>query len=678
VRIHLNFPAEVMMMITRSQKPTWSSRRHAFRRWFSAGSFVVACLLCTSAWGASVVYVAPSGNDQNNGATAATAVKSVARGLALAAAGTQVQIAAGVYDEQLPPIPQGVILSGGWDSSFTDAKRTTLTPQSLRTLKPGSDKCTSYTCLTNSKGDRVVTLRSPGGQQLEQLVVLGPDLSSRTDGSSSFGVVVDGASGVRLNYMSIEAGTGATGMAGENKLPPTGTCTRGGIGGGGGVASGQGNHFAASCSDQPAQAGGSVTVNGAVVAKGGDGGPSGHTSCGGVGNVHTSNLSNGQNGGNGQNGIQGPAGAAVPTDPGYFTYTPAGDLFWIGSPGGRGSDGSHGAGGGGGAAGDTDNVYFYCTVSQPILGGAGRDGGDGGCGGGGGGGGDSGGGAFALVVADTTVGSAGLVLFGGSGGQGGQGGASAAGTPGVKDDTPGSGGQSTGKQCCCVSAFGGCGCAFAAGPIIAGTGGAGGHGGDGGGGGGGAGGNGGPSIQLVSLANGALSMDANASVRYAGGRSGTGGTGGKGAQDNNTGPAGNGGTTATQLAVPLQYIAATASNSSSDAPPAQAVDGNPNTAWNAGGGTPAWIELDLKQTVTLAKVNLLVGQSPAGPTTHQLYFGASPAPTAQIATEQIATTDGQWLIVDLSTQKPTGRYLRVLTTASPSWVAWREIVVQTQ
>ena len=151
------------MMITRSQKPTWSSRRSAFRLLCSAGPLVVACLLCTSAWGGSTVYVTPSGSDANDGSTTAKAVKSVARGLALAAAGTEVRIAAGVYDEQPPPIPQGVTLSGGWDSSFTDAKRTTLTALSLPKLKAGSDKCTSYTCLTNSKGDRVVTLRSPGG-----------------------------------------------------------------------------------------------------------------------------------------------------------------------------------------------------------------------------------------------------------------------------------------------------------------------------------------------------------------------------------------------------------------------------------------------------------------------------------------------------------------------------------
>jgi hypothetical protein len=232
----------------------------------------VACLLYTSAWGASTVYVAQSGNDQNNGAAPAAAVKSVARGLALAAAGTEVQVAAGSYDEQLPPIPQGVTLSGGWDPSFDPNKRALLTAQSLRTLKPGKDKCghdgAGLTCLTNSKGDRVVTLSSPGGQALKQLVVLGPDLSSKNDGSSSFGVVVDGAAGVRLDYVSIEAGNGAVGAAGENKLPPTGTCVRGGVGGGGGYNTGQGTIWSSSCTAQPASAGDSVSVNGVVVAQG--------------------------------------------------------------------------------------------------------------------------------------------------------------------------------------------------------------------------------------------------------------------------------------------------------------------------------------------------------------------------------------------------------------------------
>jgi hypothetical protein len=268
-----------------------------------------------------------------------------------------------------------------------------------------------------------------------------------------------------------------------------------------------------------------------------------------------------------------------------------------------------------------------------------------------------------LVVADTRVGSAGLVLFGGDGGEGGGGGSSSDGTLGVHDDSWGSGGQSTGKIC-------------SAGPINGGTGGQGGYGGKGGGGGGGGGGNGGPSIKLGTLADGALTMDDNATLRYAGGKPGTGGTGGTGAQDNKAGPPGNGGVSADQMW--LGHVSATASSSTPGAPPALAVDGDPNTAWNSGGGPPAWIELDLKRTVTLAKVRLLVEQSPAGPTTHQLYFGPSPAPTALIATLSGTTSDMQWLEADVSDPKPSGRYLRVLTTASPSWVAWREIVVVPQ
>jgi hypothetical protein len=663
---------EVIMIVNPSQQRQWPPRRCAFRLLGSAGPLVVACLLYTSAWGASTVYVAQSGDDQNNGATPATAVQSVARGLALAANGTEVQIAGGLYDEQLPAIPQGVTLSGGWDPSFDPNKRTLLTAQSLRTLKQGNAKCGSQgaglTCLTNSNGDRVVTLRSPGGQALRQLVVLGPDLKTRNDGSSSFGVIVDGASGARLDYLSIEAGNGAAGVTGDSKLPPIGTCTRGGVGGGGGYNTGQGTIWSSSCSAQPASAGDSVYVNGVTtpVAAGGAGGATGHTECKNP-EVTYNNLGNGQPGGNGQEGIQGTAGAAAPTDPGQFNYAqPGGDLVWIGNHGGRGGDGSAGAGGGGGAAGDNGDIYFgLCFTSKPILGGAGHNGGAGGCGGGGGDGGSSGGGAFALVVADTTVGSGGLVLFGGAGGSGGGGGSSANGTSGVQDSTTGSTGQSTGKYC-------------AAGPIVAGTGGAGGFGGQGGGGGGGAGGNGGPSIKLVTLADGALTTDANAAVRYAGGRAGTGGTGGTGVQDNNAGPPGNGGVSANQMSILLGHVSATASSSAPGAPPAYAVDGDPNTAWNSGGGPPAWIELDLKRTVTLAKVRLLVEQSPAGPTTHQLYFGPSPAPTALIATLSGTTSDMQWLEADVSDPKPSGRYLLVLTTASPSWVAWREIVAVPQ
>jgi hypothetical protein len=498
--------------------------------------------------------------------------------------------------------------------------------------------------------------------------VLGPDLSSKNDGSSSFGVIVDSASGVRLDYVSIEAGNGAVGVTGASSPGAGGlTCTQGGSNGGGiGFYTGSPPVFLVPyCADFPGGAGDSVTVGGAVVAQGGAGGSISSSVCGSAQVTGVGTLQAGQPGGNGQNGIEGPGGAAATTDPGHFTYAPSGDLVWVGNGGGSGGAGSPGAGGGGGSAGESRNVFYLFCQHINVLGGIGNPGGAGGCGDGGGGGGSSGGGTFALVVADTTVGSAGLALFGGVGGPGGGGGSGSEGASGVQDANSGSNGQNSNNYC-------------QAGDIVGGTGGAGGYGGQGGGGGGGAGGNGGPSIQLVSLADGALTMDANATLRYAGGRAGTGGTGGNGGQNQNAASPGNGGSSAQQISIPLMYVSASASSSLPGARPADAVDGNPNTAWNSGGPPSAWIELDLKRTVTLSKVRLLVGQSPAGQTTHQLYFGPSPAPTALIKTLSGSTSDMQWLEADVSDQKPTGRYLRVWTTASPSWVAWREIVVQTQ
>jgi hypothetical protein len=97
--------------------------------------------------------------------------------------------------------------------------------------------------------------------------------------------------------------------------------------------------------------------------------------------------------------------------------------------------------------------------------------------------------------------------------------------------------------------------------------------------------NGGPSVQLVSPADGPLTMDANATLRHTGGRSRTGGPGGKGTRDNNAGPPGNGGVSADQMSILLGQEPATASNSSPGAPPAYAVDGDPDTARCA--STPA-------------------------------------------------------------------------------------------
>lgn len=115
---------------------------------------------------------------------------------------------------------------------------------------------------------------------------------------------------------------------------------------------------------------------------------------------------------------------------------------------------------------------------------------------------------------------------------------------------------------------------------------------------------------------------------------------------------------------------------------AYAVDDNNNNYWTAGGYAPQYIDLDLGRPIALSKVRLLTSQSPAGLTTHEVYVGNA-APSAdtsslkKIWTLSGNTTDNQWLekTGDTDDGKPVGlvRWLRVKTTASPSWIGWREI-----
>ena len=123
----------------------------------------------------------------------------------------------------------------------------------------------------------------------------------------------------------------------------------------------------------------------------------------------------------------------------------------------------------------------------------------------------------------------------------------------------------------------------------------------------------------------------------------------------------------------LAVAAATASNSTPDTTPALATDGNPNTAWNAGGFAPQWLQLDLGQATTITRVRLRVAQSPAGTTVHQVWGGATTGSLGLLGTLAGTTQDGQW--IELSAPAVNVRYVKVLTTQSPSWVAWSEVEV---
>jgi Ca2+-binding RTX toxin-like protein len=114
--------------------------------------------------------------------------------------------------------------------------------------------------------------------------------------------------------------------------------------------------------------------------------------------------------------------------------------------------------------------------------------------------------------------------------------------------------------------------------------------------------------------------------------------------------------------------------------PYKAFDGDPFTNWNAGGYATRWIEVDLGQKYDLDWISLIVGQSPAGNTVHEIRFSNQPigwtANGASLAkTFSGYTYNGQNLEYVFSNPTTVSRYIQIKTVASPSWVAWIDIKV---
>lgn len=121
---------------------------------------------------------------------------------------------------------------------------------------------------------------------------------------------------------------------------------------------------------------------------------------------------------------------------------------------------------------------------------------------------------------------------------------------------------------------------------------------------------------------------------------------------------------------------ATASASYTGSPPSGAVDGVTEFTWNAGALAPQWIEIDLGSPQTIGRIALLTTQLPDGDTVHRV-LGKATAGDPYTLLHEFAgfTTEGEWLEVSPPTAWDDVRFLRIQTTVSPSWVAWREIEV---
>ena len=326
-------------------------------------------------------------------------------------------------------------------------------------------------------------------------------------GSSAYGIRAIGGSNVTVVNSTVSASAGidgsngpaapiqaTSGCNGSRGADASGASSPGAGGAGGGCATNGGGSGGT---------GGDYSGAGQAGSGGaGGGGAGGNGGCGSVFGCGT-NAGGGQAGGSGAAGTAGAAGGNTPV---------AADL-WAPTNGGAGTAGQPGSGGGGGGGGK----------SASASGGGGGGGGAGGNGGAGGTvGGGSGGGSFGIYVRDASVTVNSVTVASAAGGNGGVGQAAGRGGNG------GNGGNGGLKSCC-----------------SAGGGGGGGGGGAGGGGGGAGGGAGGPSIAILHIGSGTLTVTAGTQTRSsaasAGGAGGglalaaTPGTHGSGTQDGGDG-----------------------------------------------------------------------------------------------------------------------------------------------
>lgn len=109
--------------------------------------------------------------------------------------------------------------------------------------------------------------------------------------------------------------------------------------------------------------------------------------------------------------------------------------------------------------------------------------------------------------------------------------------------------------------------------------------------------------------------------------------------------------------------------------PRYAVDGNPETQWGTGEHAPQWIQMDLQSLATMTGIRLTIAQYPDGDTTHQVFAGASSSDLELVHEFSGSTSDNQTLEFTFAEPLTGIRYVRILTTESPSWVSWKEIEI---
>ena len=109
--------------------------------------------------------------------------------------------------------------------------------------------------------------------------------------------------------------------------------------------------------------------------------------------------------------------------------------------------------------------------------------------------------------------------------------------------------------------------------------------------------------------------------------------------------------------------------------PEKAIDGLADTQWGAGFDALQWIEVDLGMPARISEIRLMVAQFPEGNTIHIIKVRSADGNFSEASRFNQMTRSEDWLIFKPETPLENIQIVRVETTRSPSWVAWKEIQI---
>ena len=126
---------------------------------------------------------------------------------------------------------------------------------------------------------------------------------------------------------------------------------------------------------------------------------------------------------------------------------------------------------------------------------------------------------------------------------------------------------------------------------------------------------------------------------------------------------------------PADSVSAKASVEIAGSPSGFAIDGDIESVWNSGDGPEQWLQLDFASPQNISRIRLFVGQYPAGETNHQVWINISNRETNLVQEFRGFTEDKQVLEFLPAQPLENVESVKIVTTVSPSWVAWREIII---